>query len=287
MSKKECSKRIAIVGILLMLAGFLLLLFAVRPVKYPVSEKTETVRMAIAKTGRIVHAGGFIQTADGELVRYTNSAEALANMYAKGNRVCEIDIRETSDGTLVCAHGDDFLLADGTELPVNSTAEEFLSERLFGSLQPMTVQMLAEFMREHEDLLIITDIRGNNVEICQKLVEDFPDLKTRFLIQIYQKEEYAPVYKLGFPHIIYTLYREKDSERTLWKVARFAQNHELVAVTIQADQFYGSKNRIAMNHSGVPYMFHTVNDADEIAEMLKEPYVLGIYTDLADPCYLY
>ena len=284
MSKKECSKRIVIVSILLMLAGFLLLLFAVRPVKYPVSEKTETVRMAIAKTGRIVHAGGFIQTADGEFVRYTNSAEALANMYAKGNRVCEIDIRETSDGILICAHGDEFFLADGTDLPVNTTAEEFLSEPLFGSLQPMTVQMLADFMREHDDLLIITDIRGNNVEICKKLAEEYPDLKTRFLIQIYQKEEYFSIYKLGFPFIIYTLYREEDSERNLWKIAHFAQSHELVAVTIQADQYFGTKNRIAMNHSGVPYMFHTVDDTVIINEMLRKPYVLGVYTDLTDLC---
>ena len=284
MSKKECSKRIVIVGILLMLAGFLLLLFAVRPVCYSVSKETETVRRTIAKTGRIVHAGGYVQIADGEQVRYTNSFEALTNMYAKGNRVCEIDIRETSDGILICAHGDEFFLADGTDLPVNTTAEEFLSEPLFGSLQPMTVQMLADFMREHDDLLIITDIRGNNVEICKKLAEEYPDLKTRFLIQIYQKEEYFSIYKLGFPFIIYTLYREEDSERNLWKIAHFAQSHELVAVTIQADQYFGTKNRIAMNHSGVPYMFHTVDDTVKINEMLRKPYVLGVYTDLTDLC---
>ena len=162
----------------------------------------------------------------------------------------------------------------------NVTAEEFLSEKLFGSLQPMDMQMLAQFMRAHDDLLVVTDIRGDNVKICEKLAQDYPDLRNRFIVQIYHEAEYIPVNKIGFPYIIYTLYRAEDRERNLWEIARFAQRHELVGITIQWEQFYSWKNQIAMNHCGTPFMFHTVDDEEEIAEMLAKPYVLGVYTDI-------
>ena len=278
MKDKGNSKRKATITLLFFLMIVLTAVFTVRPTKCPVSCEILAVREEIAKTGRIVHAGGFLQTKE-KTVRYTNSYDALVNMYEQGNRVCEIDIRETIDGALICAHGDETVLADGTGLPVDATEKDFLSVRLFESFQPMTVQMLTQFMHQHEDLLIITDIRGDNVEICRKLAQNYPELRQRFLIQIYHKEEYEPVNKMGFPYIIYTLYREEDSERNLWKLAHFVQRHELVGVTIQYDQFYSRKNQIAMNHCGVPFMFHTVDDASEITAMLRKPYVLGVYTD--------
>ena len=87
---------------------------------------------------------------------------------------------------------------------------------------------------------------------------------------------------IGFSHIIYTLYRAEDHERNLWEIAHFAQRHELIGITIQREQFYNWKNQIAMNHCGTPFMFHTVNDEAEIAQMVAKPFVLGVYTDITD-----
>ena len=272
-------KQPALILFLLLVMELLAVIYAILPARDSVSTETAAIRDAIHKTGRIIHAGGFVHTADGETLRYTNSYEALVNMYEHGDRVCEIDIRETGDGVLVCAHGDEDYLADGTDLQNNVTAEEFLSEKLFGFLQPMDVQMLAQFMRAHDDLLVITDIRGDIFEICEKLARNYPDLRNRFIIQIYHLAEYSPVNRIGFPHIIYTLYRAEDNERNLWNIARFAQRHELVGITIQQEQFFSWKNQIAMNHCGTPFMFHTVNDEAEIAQMLAKPFVLGVYTD--------
>jgi hypothetical protein len=84
---------------------------------------------------------------------------------------------------------------------------------------------------------------------------------------------------MGFRNLIYTLYRADDEERNLWKIAHFSETHELVGITIQKEQFYSMKNRIAMAHCGVPFMFHTVNDAAEIEAMLQKPYVAAVYTD--------
>lgn len=60
----------------------------------------------MADDGHIIHAGGFLNAGEVQ-VSYTNSLEALENLYAKGNRFCEIDLQETADGMLICGHGDE------------------------------------------------------------------------------------------------------------------------------------------------------------------------------------
>ncbi|HBB60912.1 MAG TPA: hypothetical protein DCZ61_03860 [Lachnospiraceae bacterium] len=268
---------------LLVAAALVLFLFCIRPLQYPASPGTEAVRASIAKTGRVVHAGGFLTTESGERVSYTNSYDALLNMYEQGNRVCEIDIRETADGVLVCAHGTDEVFADGCDLPAETAVDEYLETRIYGQFQPMTVEMLAAFMRAHPDLLIITDIiHQENEAVCRKIAEAYPNLRERFIIQIYHESEYEPIRRLGFPHIIYTLYRADDQERNFWKISRYAETHELVAITTQKEQFYLWKNQLALPHCGVPVMFHTVDDEAEYREMLRKHYVLGVYTDITE-----
>ena len=280
MKEYEIKHRIPILCALLFLSLLLLFFLAVRPVGIPPARREiEAVREALSETGRVVHAGGFLWTDSGDLVAYTNSYDALVNMYEQGNRVCEIDIRETADGVLVCAHGDDAHLATGSDLPVTATAQEFADTLIFGEFLPMTVDMLADFMREHPDLYIITDAQGNNLGICRKLAGACPDLRDRFVIQIYHENEYDAVRGMGFQSIIYTLYRSEDTERNLWQVARIAQTHELVGITAQWELFGSLKNRMAMAHSGTPYMFHTVDDLHVMEKMLRKPYVYAVYTD--------
>ena len=271
---------------LLLLFGLLmacfLFIFTVRPVYLSAGPEVEELRREIWDQKHIVHAGGALRTQAGDEVIYTNSLDALWNMYDAGNRFCEIDIRETSDGVLVCAHGDETYLANGSDLPADAESESFLSERLFGEFQPMTVEKLAAFMHEHPDLYIVTDAQGDNLKISRKLAETYPDLRNRFIIQIYHENEYDSIRELGFRNLIYTLYRAEDEERNLWKIAHFAETHELVGITIQKEQFYSTKNRIAMAHSGVPFMFHTVDDPGEMEKMFRKPYVLAVYTDMTE-----
>ena len=274
--------RFCLLFLFLILAAGLLLLFSVRPVTLAAGPEVEKIRAELRAQKVIIHAAGALRTQAGDEAIYTNSLDALQNMYYAGNRFCEIDIRETSDGVLICAHGDEEHLANGSELPADAKSGDFLSERLFGEFTPMTVEMLAAFMHEHPDLTVITDAQGDNLRISRKLAEALPDLKDRFIIQIYHESEYDPVRELGFQNLIYTLYRAADEERNLWEIAHFAEKHKLVGITIQKEQFYSVKNRIAMAHCGLPFMFHTVDDAAEIEAMLRKPYVAAVYTDLTD-----
>lgn len=274
--------RFCLLFLFLILAAGLLLLFSVRPVTLAAGPEVEKIRAELRAQKVIIHAAGALRTQAGDEAIYTNSLDALQNMYYAGNRFCEIDIRETSDGVLICAHGDEEHLANGSELPADAKSGDFLSERLFGEFTPMTVEMLAAFMHEHPDLTVITDAQGDNLRISRKLAEAWPELRDRFIIQIYHESEYDPVRELGFQNLIYTLYRAADEERNLWEIAHFAEKHKLVGITIQKEQFYSVKNRIAMAHCGLPFMFHTVDDAAEIEAMLRKPYVAAVYTDLTD-----
>ena len=276
--------RISLLLFLLLMMVGILLFFAIRPLYLPASPKIENLRETIRNQKHIVHAGGALKTQGGDEVTYSNSLDALRNMYDAGNRFCEIDIREASDGVLICAHGDEAHLTNGSDLRPDTGSAEFLSVRLFGEFQPMTVEMLADFMRKHPDLYIITDAQGDNLEISRKLALGWQDLRDRFIIQIYHETEYEPIREMGFQSIIYTLYRAENEERNLWRIAHFAERHELVGITIQKEQFYSSKNRIAMAHCGVPFMFHTVDNPDEINAMLRQPYVCAVYTNLTEMC---
>ena len=241
------------------------------------------MRKTIRQEQHIIHAGGYLLTHDGQSVSYTNSYDALIHMYEAGNRICEIDIRETTDGVLICAHGDSTHLAQGSELPVSASSDEFMSEKLFGEFQPMTVRDLTDFMRKHRDLIIITDVKDDNIKICKMIAEQYPDLKEQFIIQIYHFSEYDAIQESGFPYLIYTAYQAYPEERSVWSMAQFAKTHELVGFTVERSFFKNTLTlRLAHLVTGVPFMLHTINDYAEIDQILRSKLAIGIYTDQTD-----
>lgn len=258
----------------------MLILLTLYPSYDPASPPVESIRARIREEGVVIHAGGMLITRNGEEVSYTNSYDSLLNMYALGHRICEIDIGETSDGVLICAHEYNGALTIGSDLPVSATSQDFLNQLLFGEFKPMTVDMLADFMREHTDLLIITDVKDSNTDICRKIALDYPDLTDRFIIQIYHNEEYDQIRALGFRYIIYTFYRATDEEYNFWNLKHYAEQHELVGMTFQAYHYSSPAQRIAMGRAGVPLMFHTLNDPNEIARFQRGTNVIAVYTDV-------
>ena len=136
--------------------------------------EVERIRESFSKDGHIIHAGGLLVTANGEQVTYTNSLEALENLYEQGNRFCEIDLQETWDGMVICGHGDDRGLVFGTGLPADASGKEFLGTRIYGEFTPMSLADLAGFMLRHPDLTVITDVKTDNVRMCSRLAEEYP-----------------------------------------------------------------------------------------------------------------
>ncbi len=247
--------------------------------------EVERMRKALSEDGYIIHAGGFLETSDGEQVTYTNSLEALENLYEKGNRFCEIDLQETADGMVICGHGDDKELVFGTGLPLEASGEDFLKSRVFGEFTPLSLAELVGFMQLHPDLTVITDVKTDNVRMCRRLAEEVPALLDRFIVQIQLPEEYDVISSMGFKYIMYPIFRTPDAQRDVLSLAVFARRHELVSLIVPNGYYSPDiKLRLASEIIGVPVVLHTLNNDWEMNYYLDHDLALAVYTDLTDFC---
>ena len=244
-------------------------------------------RTSLESERAIVHGAGFIEDEQGDLYDYTNSLEALTNSYNMGNRVVEMDFLWTTDGKMVCAHESE-TFARGIDSDGPLTEEEFLAQKSYGSFTTMNVEMLAAFMREHPDLYIVTDFKYELPESCEYISQVYPDLRDRFIVQMYHYGQYESIRNLGFNNIILTLYLTADDERDIGKLCEFVKKHDLVAITFwesyldnAAEWGQGEEFWSAVKSLEVPTCVHTVNDEEEIRYDFEQG-VTAVYTDNVD-----
>ncbi len=257
---------------------FLILLTFVLPPK--VRPDIYTLRNMLAEDGHVIHAGGFLRTQEGKTVTYTNSLESLYNLYTNGNRFCEIDLQETSDGIIICGHGDERELVYGTGLLPNTSGKDFMKTKIYGEFTSISLHDLAEFMRMHPELYVITDAKTDNVKMCSRIANDYPDLQNRFIVQIQLPEEYEPIAALGFRYIMYPIFKTPDNKRDVWSLAAFARHHDLVAMII-SNGYYTPDLKLSLAAAiiGTPVILHTLNDEWEINYYLEHHLALAVYTD--------
>ena len=154
---------------------------------------------------------------DGVVHRYTNSREAFQQCLDRGVCFVELDFRFTTDGEMACIHKwhEDFVKADGTLAGEAVSLEEFLQGKIQGCLTPMTVEDVAAAMREHPDLYIVVDLKGEDVIRGYRiLAKRYPDLITRMIPQFYHATQFNYLHNLGYRAMIFTLYRSGDWELT-------------------------------------------------------------------------
>lgn len=286
-------KRIRMTGIIVA-AVLIFVLFCIAVIVCLPGRGIATVasgRKMIVNDRYIIHAAGAVTDEQGRELTYTNSVEALDNCYGNGNRICELDFMETSDDEVVCAH--DYEEEDengwahgfaGLGDAVNPpTLEGFMSAKFEGTLTPMSLKDLAQFMNDHSDLYVVTDVKDNNERICRIIKEEYPKLVNNFIIQIYHEDEYDKVKKLGFNNIIYTLYRATDEELETDRLLGFVRDSNLTAVTFWED--YPTQYTDAFEElktCGIPLCVHTVNDPDRMKSYIDMG-IAGIYTDVVNP----
>jgi glycerophosphoryl diester phosphodiesterase len=223
----------------------------------------------------IAHAGGEIYG-----IRLTNSLEALENSYNKGFRFMEVDISPTSDGIPVLVHdwGNANWLMNVKYSTMAPAYEEFKSRETILGLSLMDINMLAEWLVEHDDAYIVTDVKYDNLDFLGLFKERYPGVYNRIIPQIYFFDEYEPVKELGFKHIILTLYRSKATDG---EIIDFCKSHSLFALTMSSGK--ASPDRLEkFMEAGTPIYVHTVNDYNAYVK-LRDIGVHGIYTDYFQP----
>lgn len=133
---------------------------------------------------------------------------------------------------------------------------------------------------QHDDVVIVTDIKENCAEGAKLIAERYPQLRDRFYIQIYNTQDYEAVSALGFQNIILTVYQMTWAEKAdVNALVAFASSHTLAGITFPIDLVDLIPGYLeTLVASGTPVFVHTVNDA-ETQQMLFDAGVAGVYTD--------
>lgn len=250
------------------------------------SENVRRIRRLLAEERYIIHAGGAI-TRDGQRYVYTNSREALQNALAAGNRVIELDFCRSRDGYYLCGHDGNVSGAypwiRGMDAREALSRDVFLNRKMFGLFTPMDLRSLAEVMLERADFYIVTDVKDDVTAFCGTVRELYPELTERFIVQIYREAEYKPVRDMGFPFVIFTLYRWSGDEYLSADPKRIARECELVGFTFPASRCREDtpQNRrflTKMRGADCPLYVHTTDDREE-QQKLFDAGVSVIYTN--------
>jgi glycerophosphoryl diester phosphodiesterase len=245
-------------------------------------EKKELAKKAFAFPELVAHGGGEING-----VVTTNSLQALEASRQKGFTFIEVDVERTTDKKWVLMHDwqEDSERLFGAK-PQRCSLSEFKNLKMINGLSQLTFDQLIDWMRAHPNIVIITDTKDDNVSLLEHIADSYPEMKGRFIPQIYAFEEYEPAKKLGFENLILTLYKssygksgKNDNEMELWD---FLSEHRVFALTMPTDERAWSDLPKALNKMNLFVFAHTVNDV-ETKNRLKDNSVNGFYTDFLLP----
>ncbi len=234
----------------------------------------------MADTRTILHAAGRLYDEAGNPWDGANAMEGLENAVAAGDTVIELDFNFTSDGSLACIHDWYRQYSSAITDNVPLSLADFLACRIYDRFTPVWLGSLVDFLRENEGVYIVTDIKDDNIGGVSAIAEFCPDLKNRFIVQIYDESEYDAVRELGFEYVIYTLYRLDWSSKTdTASLASFAKDHPLIGYTFAYELCDVNGYVEGMQRAGVPLFVHTVNDPKKI-QTYYACGISGVYTDI-------
>lgn len=240
------------------------------------SEAVTPVNPTFVHPKYIIHAGG-----NYGLYTVTNSAEAMEQLIAAGQPAVELDFALTSDGYPVCIHDWNYhylpeYRASDFPLPLN----RFETAKLCGTLATMTLDDVAFYLESTPELMVITDAKDCQLELLSRIAEKYPDLRSRFLIQIYDIDEYDAFRALGFDNIIFTLYMLDNAYKSDGKmVIDLIGDRKLWGITFPVELASQEGYVGELLKGNIPLYVHTVNDPDEIRALLESG-ITGVYTDL-------
>lgn len=221
---------------------------------------------------RVAHAGGGV---GGKT--YTNSLEALDYNQESFSHF-EIDFSWTSDSELVCFHDWEYHFEQVFGIPPEGppSLERFISlVESRSAYQQCTLDSLTDWLKLHPHARIVTDIKERNIEGLIRIAERYPDLKERFIPQVYQPGEYFSAKYLGFDDVIWTLYRYSGSDSDILAVLNIM---DLYGLTMTKSHAHRGLAQRASDARGVLSWVHTVNDVETLREFERLG-VDNIYTD--------
>lgn len=219
----------------------------------------------------IAHGGGSY-----EGYETTNSVEAVNNAISNGYKIIELDMALSSDNKIIMLHDWDRTAKTyfGVTFPKKLNQSQFLNLTVYGKLEVLTIEKLSGILEQHEDIRIVTDIKGDNVELLTAVSEHYPKLVDRFIPQIYDYDQYEKVRALGFADIIFTMYAMADPD--VDKLAAFIKEHEIYAAAMP--DYYAERGYCRqLSGKGVKVYIHPVSCYEDAQHFFKMG-AYGVYS---------
>ena len=158
--------------------------------------------------------------------------------------------------------------------------DEFLRGKIRGFFTPMTMEDVAAAMREHPDLHIVVDLKGDDVvRGYRMLAKRYPDLMPRLIPQFYHATQFDYLYGLGYRAMIFTLYRSGDWELSEAALNSFAMRQMLAGITMGTYRVGDGSFVRQVLSTRQPVYIHTVDDPVR-AQELFDMGVSAVYTNI-------
>ncbi len=206
----------------------------------------------------------------------TNSVEALKHSIQSGYKMIELDMDLSKDRRIIMIHDWDRTAVHyfGRNFNKKITLNKFLKLSIHGQFEVLTFDKLADILDKHPEVRIITDTKGDNLELLSEIAESYPGLVDRIVPQIYDYEQWSKVKELGFQDIILTLYAmaNPNSEELL----SFARDKNLYALTMP--DYMAEKGLCSeLSQKGIRVYVHPISDYEEALQFMEEG-AWGIYS---------
>ena len=219
----------------------------------------------------IAHAGGEV---DG--IKSTNTKEALDQNYAKGFRMFELDIIETSDGHLVAAHDwnmwSRFTDYNGTLPPTHT---QFMAEKIYGDYTLLDFEGINKWFSEHPDATLVTDKINDPIAFADSFVD-----KDRLIMELFS----VMAVEEAAQHGIHAMISQKPFFSLNGDKLDFLEinNVNFVAVSRRVIEKH-TKLLLKLNKRGIKVYVYNVNfDSGKDEEYVQENeigIVYGMYAD--------
>lgn len=222
---------------------------------------------------------------------YTNSIDALDVNYQQGKRVFEADFNYTSDGKIILTH--DFQETENNLIDFPDgyipTYKEFMNNRIYYKYHPSDAKQLFEYMDEHVDMYLVTDIKyddiANVTNILNELVQmakakNMENVLDRLIIQFYSEQNYYDIQAIyPFKNYIYSLYAERMKDFT--SVTNFCVANDIPVVLMKSSWVKDETTLNIFNENNIKVYVYTLNNLTKIFER-KNQGVYGFVSDYAN-----
>jgi len=219
----------------------------------------------------IAHGGGSYKGFE-----TTNSVEAIKQSISNGYKIIELDMELSADHKIIMLHDWDRTAAHyyGVNFTRKLSQSSFCKLSVHGELEVLTFDKLAVLLEKNPEIRIVSDTKGDNIELLETIRDQYPEMVCRIIPQIYDYEQWSDVKELGYSDVILTLYAMEELDFD--KLDSFIKEHDIYAVTMPD---YLAEKGICrrLSDSGAAVYVHSVSDYEEALNFMKQG-ACGVYS---------